>query len=612
VAATVAYFSGNMPVRVWQILQTTIPVAVLSLILTNYAFGLYNRVWAFATAETAVSIAASVSASQVAAALICRFLVGPLPILVWCTALLAELFSVGVPRMTWRLVRTKLRPDDRPCDETNGRPRRVLVYGAGEHGHMLMGHLKREYIGHYVPVGFVDDDPAKLGMIVGRARVLGTGEDLPRLVVEHQVDEVILAMPSADSKAIRHAYDFCRQAEVQVRILPNLLEGLEEPFNRRLRGINVDDLLGRSLSLTDISLHENYMAGKTVLITGAGGSIGRELASQVCRYGPKRVVLFGRGENRIHWIYLRLARLHPEIDVVAFVGDIKFPSTVDTALDLYRPEVVIHAAAHKHVYLMEAVPVEAARNNVLATASLAEAAERFGVERFVFISTDKAASPCTVMGATKRFSEIVLKSRPFTGTTFVCVRFGNVLGSDGSVLEIFKRQWESRQPLTVTDRDATRYFMSIPEACFLVLQAGAIGRHGETFLLDMGEPVRIMDLARDFIALQGGDPDESGAIEIVGMRQGEKTHEVLTSPYETLSPSGDSHMSRVETENGHLSPEELTAYLGQLRDCVDEEDPIGVCDLLSEITSASLCTDNCLMQRAEPTDRPADRKETPN
>lgn len=594
-ACTVIFYNGSVPPIIWNNLKASILLAVPLLIGSNYIGGLYNHIWDFASIETVCAIACSVTFSQFAAFVLARCCFGPLPSLVWITTWLGALLWVGFPRMLWRLIRPNLKTKDNGTNG-NGSPCRVLIYGAGHHGYTLMRHLKQHRT-VYELVGFVDDDPYKQGAFVGRSKVLGMGRDLPALIRKHQVDEVILAIPSADNHTIRRIYEYCRQEKVKISVLSNILESIEEPFSRRIRPIRIEDFLGRSFSFHDIKLHSNYIEGKTVLITGAGGSIGQELATQVCRYHPQRVILIGRGENRIHWALFHLGNKYPQIEIIPIIANVTVQSTMEAVLSAYRPHIIFHAAAHKHVYLMEFVPVEAVRNNVLGTANLAALAEKYGVEKFVFISTDKAASPVNVMGATKRYCELILSLRPYMGTEFISVRFGNVLGSEGSVLEIFKRQWANRQPLTVTDPQATRYFMSIPEACFLVLQAGAIGKHGEIFLLKMGDPVRILDLAKMFILLQGGDPNAPGAIEIQSLRPGERTNETLTNPHEILEPTKDENILRVENTRGALSWPELTENLDELRMAVDTEDAERVCFQLAYITGATLNPSNCLVNK---------------
>jgi len=594
--STVAFYGGQVPSAQWQALKLDAILAALCLVGTNVLFGLYSRVWEYASADTAVAIGGSVTLSMIAALALDRLISPIVPVPVWLTAWLATLLSVGGVRFAWRFVRPLLGTP--PAGSSNG-TKRVLIYGAGRTGHALMAHLRSEGNGDYHVVGLVDDDPSKLGAFVRGKKVIGSGGSISALAAEHGVEEVIVAIPSLDRVEVRRIYGICRDAGVRMRILPSLLESMEAPESRRARPIQVEDLLGREVMLQSIGLQGNYLEGKTVLITGAGGSIGSELSRQVCRYHPSRVVLLGRGENRIHWIYSYLRSQHPHIDVVPVVANVTIESSVEQLLAKFRPEIVIHAAAHKHVYLMEYVPVEAARNNVLGTASLADLAEQYGVERFIFISTDKAASPTNIMGATKRMGELVLARRPRNGTAFMCVRFGNVLGSEASVLEIFRRQWANHEPLTVTHPEATRYFMSIPEACFLVLQAGALGEHGGKFVLRMGEPVRILDLAREYITLQGGDPDAPDAIRLTELRPGERLHETLTSPGEQLLPTACEYIDRVKPDgDGDIWPT-LVRQIAQLRACVEAEDERGVCRVLGEVTEGELPSTGSLELRRE-------------
>ncbi|MBC7286443.1 MAG: polysaccharide biosynthesis protein [Armatimonadetes bacterium] len=595
--AALAYYNGSIPSDAWNVLKSTALIASAFLIAINYLFGLYNRVWQYATAETGVTILASVTISQVLAGLVSRYLIGSLPFGVWLTAWLGTLVLVGGTRFVWRLIRPYLR---KGREAAGSAPRRILIYGAGAHGHMLASQLRESANGRYRLVGFIDDAPTKQRSIVGYGRVLGSSDQLADIIAKYDIDEVIVAIPSLQQDQMRRLHQTCRNAGVRIRVLPHILEMLESPEAARLRPVNIEDLLGRRLSPEDVHLHENYIEGKIVLITGAGGSIGSELSKQVCHYRPKAVILLGRGENRIHWTYLRLRELYPNVEIIPVIANVAVGSSVEYVLSVFRPDIIIHAAAHKHVYLMEYVPAEAARNNVLATARLAELAEQYNVERFIFISTDKAASPRSVMGATKRMAEILLTLRPHRGTTFICVRFGNVLGSEGSVLEIFKRQWEAGQPLTVTHPEATRFFMSIPEACFLVLQAGALGRHGDIFLLDMGEPVRILDLARDFVILQGGNPDEPGVIKITGLRPGEKLHETLTNPDEQIIPTEDKHIMRVRCSSNDMTWEKIVEHISQLEKCVEEEDVEAVCQVLSQATGAELRAENSIISRRQP------------
>jgi len=578
--SAVLFFGGQIPGSIWEAVDAVAFLGAALIILCNMAAGLYNRVWQYASAETAVSIALSTTVSQALAVGVARLLGLRVPTGVVFTAWLAITLAMCVTRFAWKLIRPALR-----VNGNGGARKRVLIYGAGADGSVLMQELRRDAQEQHVVVGFVDDDPHKRGAIIGVRRVLGTGEDLAALVRQHDVDEVFVAMPKATRAQIRRAYTLSRGAGVPVKVLPSLLETLENPGDQRVRSMDVSDLLGRELAPSSIRLHEDYLSGKTVLVTGAGGSIGGELCRQIAAYAPDRLILLGRGENRIHWIFSHLRDRHPEMDIIPVIGNVAVANSLERTLRAFRPQVVVHAAAHKHVYLMEHVPVEATRNNVLATAHLADLAENCGVERFIFISTDKAVAPTNIMGASKRMGELLLTCRPQRDTRFVCVRFGNVLGSEGSVLEIFKRQWQRCEPLTVTDPRATRYFISIPEACFLVLQAGALGQHGDIFLLDMGEPIRIVDLARDLITLQGGDPEAMEAVRFTGLRPGEKLHETLLNPNERIVPTALEHIGRIAADSGPQWTQ-IEGWLAAMRDAVESEDDERARDLLAEATSA--------------------------
>ena len=344
-------------------------------------------------------------------------------------------------------------------------------------------------------------------MYAGGCKVLGSGEDLEAIVQQHAIAEIVVALPTAAGGKLKQLLRRGQSLGVAVRTIPRLLEYANgEQSHPTVRAIDATDLFGRGADQLDTALRGDYIAGRTVLVTGAGGSIGSEICRQVCRYAPRRVVLLGRGENRIHAIYYQLLAKFPQIEFVPVIANITSAEAVEDALAAHRPEVMIHAGAHKHVYLMEVNPVEAVRNNVLGTAILTDLAQRYEVDRFIMISTDKAAEPTSVMGATKRLCERLVVERPPGRTKFMAVRFGNVIGSAGSVLPIFQACIAAGRPIPVTHPEVERYFMTVDEAAFLVLQAAALGGGGETFVLDMGEPIRIVDLARTVLELNGRDP----------------------------------------------------------------------------------------------------------
>ncbi len=539
-------FEGVIPSVWWPFYESAAVWFTPLTLLACYAFGLYNRVWEYARGDAALAVIVAVSSGMLVG-FVGLLLTGP-AIFSKSIVVMAWLFTmmlIGGSRFGWRQIRRYWRMNEANGSETNGR-RHILIYGARGAGSVFAGHVDDTPNAPYRICGFVDDAPRLRGMIVGRYRVLGTGDDLPALVKKLDVEEVILAVPSASGEQLRAMRQRVKAAGVEATTLPRLLETIDgEVASDDVRNIEYADMLGRDMTDVDLTLDPNYVEGRTVLVTGAGGSIGSEICRQLCRYSPKRLVLLGRGENRIHDIYLDLRASFPDIEFVPVICNFTNEDHVDRVFAKHRPEIVFHAGAHKHVYLMEDCPAEAVRNNVLGTAAVACAANRYGVERFVAISTDKAVEPISVMGASKRLCEILLTSlNEESDTKFTVVRFGNVLGSSGSVLTIFQNQAAAGRPLTVTHMEATRYFMAVAEAAFLVLQAGALGDGGCVFVLEMGEPVCIYDMAREFLELYGRDPDELGAIRITSLSQGEKVHERLCRFSEELEPTTCPYVNR--------------------------------------------------------------------
>ncbi len=472
--------------------------------------------------------------------------------------------------------------------QASGPLQHVLIVGAGEAGAMVLRELRQNPQMGLVPVGFVDDDPAKHGVLLNRVRVLGGRDAIPEFVRQHHVEQVIIAMPSATGKTIREIVDICESASVRARIVPGIYEILGGNVRlNQLRDVQIDDLLRREPVLTDTARVEALLHGKRVLVTGAGGSIGSELCRQILRCCPATLVLLGHGENSIFDIHNELRAelagpdspcppgLQPVITPV--IADVRFAERLGAVFAEHRPEVVFHAAAHKHVPLMEDNIADAITNNVFGTLRVVEASAAAGVTHFVLISTDKAVNPTSIMGATKRVAELIVQRSARThGCAYVAVRFGNVLGSRGSVVPFFQKQIAAGGPVTVTHPEVRRFFMTIPEAVQLVLQAATMGRGEEVFVLDMGEPLRIVDLARDLIRLSGLEPDRDIKIRFTGLRPGEKLYEELLTSSE--------HYGRTEHEkilrftNGHGafdgSSDALAGRLESLLEaayCQDEE-----------------------------------------
>jgi FlaA1/EpsC-like NDP-sugar epimerase len=423
--------------------------------------------------------------------------------------------------------------------------KRLLIVGAGEAGRMLAREVQTRARDQYLAVGFLDDAPALSGQRVDGIAVLGTTSQLTHVVRAERVDEVLIAVPSAGREFVRRMVALCRDAGVAYRIAPGLLEIIKGPVHlEQIRDVRPEDLLGRETVEFDDAEMARFLDGRTVLVTGAGGSIGGEICRQVGRFDVKRLLLLGRGENQIYEIERELRALYPQRDVVAVIVDVRDADALTRAFAQYRPEIVYHAAAHKHVHYMEAFPSEAVKNNILGTRNVIDAAYAAGVARVVMLSTDKAAQPGGVMGASKRFAEYLMASRNNSNGTpkLISVRFGNVLASRGSVVPLFLTQIRAGGPVTVSHEDATRYFMSLKEACMLVIQASLMGQGGEIFILRMGEPIRIAELARDLIALSGLKAGTDIRIEFTGLRPGEKVHESLIADGEATFASGHEHI----------------------------------------------------------------------
>ncbi|WP_046174341.1 polysaccharide biosynthesis protein [Domibacillus indicus] len=411
----------------------------------------------------------------------------------------------------------------------NKKGKRTLIIGAGSAGILVVKELKKSTNPFFYPVAFIDDDPEKIGLQVRNMPVAGTSQDIEKVINKYNIELVIIATPSASGKQITKILKTCQKSGVDVKILPRLTDIINGRITlNTIREVNVEDLLGRPPIQLDIPAIAHYIQGKTILVTGAGGSIGSEICRQVSAFKPKNLLLLGHGETSIYTIEKELEQLYPHLPVKALIADIEDKNRIKQIFSAYRPEVVFHAAAHKHVPLMEANPAEAVKTNIFGTKNLAECAHHYKAERYVQISTDKAVNPASVMGVTKRIAELIIQTmNQQSSTDFVAVRFGNVLGSRGSVIPLFKKQIKNGGPVTVTHPDMTRYFMTIPEAVQLVIQAGALAEGGEIFILDMGSPVKISELARNLITLSGLTPGQDISISYTGIRPGEKLYEEL-------------------------------------------------------------------------------------
>ena len=547
-------------------------------------FGFYNRWWRYVSTRDMWGAFRGVTTATLLAFLVFSFFeihVASVPRVVWVLDWLLTLAFVATSRM---LARTII---ERPqTSSLVARGREVIVVGAGDAAQLMIKEMLRTPALGYTPIGLIDDDPRKRNLRLHGIRVLGTTDELRHILRDRRPDELLIAIPSAAGEVRQRIVDLARDERIPVKTLPGLHELISGDLDLagQIRPVEVEDVLGREPVEVDIEQIAAYLAGETVLVTGAGGSIGSELCRQIARVAPARLVLVDHAEPALFEIERELVDERGFPAALPVLADVKNAAKMRQVFESYRPSVVFHAAAYKHVPLIESNPIEAVRNNTLATRTTAQLAIEFGVERFVLISTDKAVNAKTVMGQSKAVCEWIVEaigSRPDVATRFVAVRFGNVLGSSGSVIPIFRRQIAKGGPVTVTHAEMTRYFMTIPEAVQLVVQAGAIGGAGQVFVLDMGEPVRILDLAHQMIRLSGKEPGRDIAVEVVGARPGEKLHEELWTEGEEVTPSDHPAILRVGRHS--IDPEWLDSELAELERLVDEGDTLGLVGRLAAI-----------------------------
>ena len=490
----------------------------------------------------------------------------PLPRSFYLIYSLFMLLFTFLGRYSYRALRTLNR-----TVSNRGEQKRVLVVGAGDAGNALIKEIRNsEHLAEKV-VGVIDDNPSKIGSYIHGVRVMGNRDTIIRNARELKVDEIFIAIPTASAAEIKEILDICKETGCELKRLPGMYQLVNgEVSISKLREVNVNDLLGRDPVKVDLSSILEYVAGKVVMVTGGGGSIGSEICRQVAEHKPKLLLLIDIYENTTYDIQNELKQNYPELNLVVLIASVRNTKRMDQIFEIYRPDIVYHAAAHKHVPLMEDSPNEAVKNNVLGTWKVVQAADKWKVKRFVMISTDKAVNPTNIMGATKRICEMIIQTyNKHSDTEFVAVRFGNVLGSNGSVIPLFKKQIEAGGPVTVTDPNIIRYFMTIPEAVSLVLQAGAYAKGGEIFVLDMGEPVKILDLAKNLILLSGHKPNEDIMIEFTGLRPGEKLYEEMLMKEEGMQDTANKliHIGKpIE-----LDEQKFMDQLGMLRDYVIEE-----------------------------------------
>lgn len=556
-------------------------------------FRLYNNLWEYASIDDALRIVMAVGLGTLVTAVLLWALGQWLPIRVYFVTMFLMIFFAGGARMLFRVMRSKKRSLRREADPVK-RPR-TLVVGAGETGSLAIDRMSSkdpQMPGE--PIVAVDDNAAKRNQRIHGVRVMGTSDDILELVDRFDIEQIVVAIPSASIEQRKRIYGICTQTNCQLRTLPNVRElRVDEISDISLREVDVADLLGREEVVLNTRLVCGYISGKTVLVTGGGGSIGSELCRQMCAVAPKRIVIFDMYENDAYLLRREIMGAYDDIECFVEIGSVCDEKRLRAVFEKYRPHAVFHAAAHKHVPLMEMCPREAVLNNVFGTLNAVRLADEYGVARFIFISTDKAVNPTSVMGATKRMGEMVIQHYAQNSkTVFAAVRFGNVLGSNGSVIPIFKRQIASGGPVTVTHPDIERFFMTIPEASRLVIQAGGMANGGEVFILDMGDPVKIVDLARSLITLSGLRVGEDIAIEYIGLRPGEKMYEELLMDEEDTLPTRLKGIMISAGKETHFS--NVGEHLADLDRAASEGDE-AVLEALKQAVPTYTYTPNCTM-----------------
>ena len=582
------YFYFYLPSAYW-----LIAVSLIIKPMTYYLFGLYRRQWAYASTNELklISMAVTVASAIVSAVMIAlysaQFFIG-FPRSTLAIDWVLSLIGIGGFRLSMRLIaESQASGVKRPA----GRVRNVLVVGAGDAGALVVREIQKNPQLSLRPIGYLDDEQAKQKHQIYSIPVIGKLADLDHVLNTRPVDEVIIAIPSAGGRMVRMVTDICRLNGVPSRSMPGIYELLGGKVSvSRLREVDITDLLRREPVQIQNELIGASLSGKRVLVTGAGGSIGREICLQIARWGPSELVLLGHGENSIFEALLDLQDNSPSLPLQPVIADIRDLPRLLTIMKNHRPQVIFHTAAHKHVPLMEANVEEAVTNNIIGTRNVVEAAGACDVERLVMISSDKAIRPVSVMGATKRVAEMIVLDAAFrTGRAYSIVRFGNVLGSRGSVVPLFKRQIAHGGPVTITHPDMKRYFMTIPEAVHLVLQAAAMGQGGEVFLLNMGQQVRILDLAEDLIRLSGLEPGNDIEIDFTGIRPGEKLSEDLWDEGMRYQPTAHPEIFRVEEEETVPAASSLQQTVDELLRLAQDGEKVAILDLLdATIPSAAV------------------------
>ncbi|MBI5409337.1 MAG: polysaccharide biosynthesis protein [Nitrospirae bacterium] len=577
-AAFFIRFDGVLPQQYWDMLKKTLPLVLGIRMAAMIYFRIHKGMWKYASIEDLTQILKAVAVSSIIIIAAVMLTLTGYPRSVFVIDWLLLVITLSGIRFIIRITRPiRWRNINNGC-----RRKKLLIVGAGDAGEIILRDIIYNFNNNYEVVGLIDDDPLKHLKSLHGIPVLGPGSDIPEIVMKNNVDEIVIAIPSLKSDQMRDIVNYCIKSRAKYRTVPNISDLVNGSVKvSRLREVRLEDLLSRDEVILNRRKQESYIKGKTVLITGAGGSIGSELCRQVAGLSPKKLLLFDKAENPLFYIDMELGQYFEGLEKAPLVGDICDRQRVEEVFAKYRPDIIFHAAAHKHVPLMEHNYFEAIKNNVFGTKVLAEEAVDFGVERFVMLSTDKAVEPMSFMGVSKKIAEMLITAvaRKY-GTKFAVVRFGNVLGSEGSVVKIFKKQIASGGPVTVTHPDIRRYFMTVPEAAGLVIEAGLMGRGGEIFILEMGTQARIVDLARDMIRLSGLQPEKDIKIVFTGLRKGEKMYEMLFDDSESVTRTDHDKIMVVKSD---AEEELIFKAMEQLERLVMERNAEALVDKLQEL-----------------------------
>ncbi|QAT41705.1 nucleoside-diphosphate sugar epimerase/dehydratase [Clostridium sp. JN-9] len=534
-------FDWNIPqIQMEFYYSMIIPMCIL-IYINNRTFDLYTILWKYASIDELFATLKSVTLFTIEYSIVGYFLLHKLfgyalyrfPYSIIIISWMLNVVMIGGSRFFLRMVDNNGKYEK--CNPKSSK--NTLIIGAGDAGSLLIKELKKHKEVEEYPVAVIDDDLSKAGKKINGVPIVGDRTKIKEAIENFDIEEVIMAIPTIDTDNKKQIFDICKEFNVKLKTIPGIYEIVEGTVNiSKIRNVNIEDLLGRESVKLDTAGIDEFIKGKVVLVTGGGGSIGSEICRQVAKFSPKKLIILDIYENNAYDLQMELNYTHPELDKFVAIASVRDRNKIEAVFNKFKPDVVFHAAAHKHVPLMEDNPSEVIKNNIVGTLNVAECASETGVKKFVIISTDKAVNPTSIMGASKRVCEMIIQSiNNVSKTEFVAVRFGNVLGSSGSVIPLFKKQIENGGPVTVTHPDINRFFMTIPEASQLVIQAGAMAKGGEIFVLDMGKPVKIVDLARDLIKLSGLEPDKDIKIKFTGLRPGEKLYEEILINKDTLT-----------------------------------------------------------------------------